>query len=269
MSHLPPRREDANSPSGAWKLADGIWNAANSLDLTDRGFRYGMSVFETVAVVDSRPLLLDDHLARLEKAASDCAAKLPALPSFDFTQTGTGLLRFYLTFGSGKPTAPFDGNLYAIFEPAAVAWNLPDARVMSCAAPYLTRPGGWKTGNYWQNIDALATAQQSACDEALLFNPAGMLVSASMANVFLQIGENWVTPALATGARDGAVRSWVISHTGAKETILESEHLHQATACILTNSRYGVRSVAELDGRPLQSFAGALQEKYRNEIFDL
>ena len=254
---------------GSWKLADGIWQEASSIDLTDRGFRYGMSVFETVAVADSRPLLLNDHLARLARAASDCGAHLPAMPSFDFTQTSSGLLRFYLTFGSGKPTAPFDGNLFAIFEPNEVTWKLADARVMTCAAPYLPRPGGWKTGNYWQNIDALATAQHSDCDEALLFNPAGMLVSASMANVFLQIRENWLTPTLATGTRDGAVRSWAIAHTGAEETVIESEQLQLAKACFLTNSRYGVRSVAELDGRPLENIVAPLQQKYRHEIFDV
>jgi branched-subunit amino acid aminotransferase/4-amino-4-deoxychorismate lyase len=178
-------------------------------------------------------------------------------------------LRFYLTFGSGKPTAPFDGDLYAIFEPTVVAWNLPDARVMTCAAPYLSRPGGWKSGNYWQNIDALSTAENSHCDEALLFNPAGMLVSASMANVFLQIGEKWLTPALESGARDGAVRSWVRAQTGAEETLIESDQLQLATACFLTNSRYGVRSVSELDGRPLKNLVTSLQKNYLNEIFDV
>lgn len=268
MKHPLQNRDHRLSTIGSWKLADGIWESARSVDLTDRGFRYGMSVFETVAVVDCRPLLLSEHLKRLARAANDCGAVLPVLPNFDFTQTGSGLLRFYLTFGSGKPTAPFDGNAYAIFEPAEVTWKLPDARVMTCAAPYLPRPGGWKTGNYWQNIDALATAQRAGCDEALLFNPAGMLVSASMANVFLKIGSNWLTPTLASGARDGAVRAWAMAQTGAEETIIEIEQIHQAKACFLTNSRYGVRSVAELDGRPLENPIAPLQQKYRNEIFD-
>ena len=269
MSHLSPSCKESISRIGSWKLDDGQWRAWSSLDMLDRGFRYGMSVFETVAVHQSRALLLSDHLARLDRAASDCGARLPVIPSFDFSQLGDGLLRFYLTFGPGKPTAPFDGQLYAIFEPAEVTWNLPDARVMSCAAPYLPRPGGWKTGNYWQNIDALSAAQRSDCDEALLFNPAGMLVSASMANVFLQMGEKWMTPALDCGARDGVVRSWAIAQTGAEESLIESDQLQQATACFLTNSRYGVRGVAEIDGRPLAHLAAPLQKNYRNEIFDL
>ena len=269
MSHLSPSCEESTSLIGSWKLADGQWRAWSSLDMLDRGFRYGMSVFETVAVHPSRALLLSDHLARLDRAASDCGARLPVMPSFDFSQLDDGLLRFYLTFGPGKPTAPFDGQLYAIFEPAEVTWNLPDARVMSCAAPYLPRPGGWKTGNYWQNIDALSAAQRSDCDEALLFNPAGMLVSASMANVFLQMGEKWMTPALECGARDGVVRSWAIAQTGAEESLIESDQLQQATACFLTNSRYGVRSVAEIDGRPLAQLVAPLQKNYRNEIFDI
>lgn len=144
MSQPSPSREEAISRVGSWRLTDGQWMTSSSVDVFDRGFRYGMSVFETVAVHQSRALLLSAHLARLERAASDCGASLPVMPNFDFSQLGDGLLRFYLTFGLGKPTAPFDGQLYAIFEPAEVTWNLPDARVMSCAAPYISRPGDGK-----------------------------------------------------------------------------------------------------------------------------
>ena len=90
-----------------------------------------------------------------------------------------------------------------------------------------------------------------------------------MANVFLQMGKKWITPALDCGARDGVVRSWALAETGAEETLIESDQLQLATACFLSNSRYGVRSVAEIDGRPLAHLAASLQKNYRNEIFDL
>jgi branched-subunit amino acid aminotransferase/4-amino-4-deoxychorismate lyase len=250
-----------------WKQSGSAWEIVESVPLADRGFRYGMSVFETITVVAGRPLFLDAHLERLRWASGDCGLDLPPLPDFDFSSLWTGLLRFYVTAGLGGPCDPFLGNVYALFDQAEVGWNLPALRVMSCAAPYLPRPGGWKSGNYWQNIEAMSQAKRAACDEALLFNPAGMLVGAAMANVFLQIDGTWVTPALETGARNGAVRSWVLSHFGVEEGILESRDVARCRAAFLTNSRIGIRSVQELDGRPLANEAGGIQQKYFDDIF--
>jgi len=250
-----------------WKQSGSAWEAVESVPLADRGFRYGMSVFETIAVVAGRPLFLDAHLERLRWAAGDCGLDLPQLLDFDFLSLWTGLLRFYVTAGTGGPCDPFVGNVYALFDQAEVGWDLSALRVMSCAALYLPRPGGWKSGNYWQNIEAISLAKRAACDEALLFNPAGMLVGAAMANVFLQIDGTWVTPALETGARNGAVRSWVLSHLGADEGILESRDVAHCSAAFLTNSRIGIRSVRELDGRPLANEASGIQQKYFDDIF--
>jgi branched-chain amino acid aminotransferase len=262
----------------AWKKPGAAWQPCESLPLADRGFRYGMSVFETLAVVDGRPLLPEAHLERLRRAANDAGNQpRPALgqegsacqgwDGFDFSELSTGLLRFYLTAGEGAPVAPFAGNAYALFDEGEVGWNFPAVRVESRAAPYLPRPGGWKTGNYWQNVDALAAARSQGCDEALLFNPAGMLVGAAMANVFLRIDGRWITPALETGARDGAVRAWVLTSLTADEGILDLESLSNATAAFLTNSRIGVRAVAVMDGRPLEDSASEIQRRYFDEVY--
>ena len=261
-----------------WKKSGTAWVPCESLPLADRGFRYGMSVFETIAVRHGRPLMLEDHLKRLERAAESCRAGITlaiggsiagGTPSmqFNFSQLPTGLLRIYLTAGEGGLEAPFIGNAYAIFDEAEVSWNLPPLRMASSAAPYLPRPGGWKTGNYWQNLDAVAMARRAGCDEALVFNPAGMLVGAAMANVFLRIQGRWITPALETGARDGVVRSWVLGALEVSEEILDTEALRCCSAGFLTNSRIGIRPIAELDGRPLEVACAEIQRSYFDEIF--
>ena len=251
----------------SWRLSEDQWTTCSELPLADRGFRYGMSVFESIAVFGGRPLLFQPHEWRLQRAASDAGMSCPELPELDYPDIGTGLLRFYITAGPGAVSAPLAGNVYAIYDEAEVGWNLSPLRVMTSAAPYLPRPGGWKTGNYWQNIDALAAANRSGCDEALLFNPAGMLVSASMANVFLKCHGEWVTPALETGARDGAVREWALANTGAREDFLDSDDVSSCTECFLTNSRFGLRPLSELDGRSLRCDIATLQQSYFHDVF--
>ena len=36
----------------------------------DEGFQFGLGAFETIAVEEGRPILLDRHLRRLERAAA-------------------------------------------------------------------------------------------------------------------------------------------------------------------------------------------------------
>ncbi len=251
-----------------WHLDSGLWRPCPGVPVEDRGFRYGMSVFETVAIRRGRAIFLDEHLDRLARAACSLGwgFAVPGIP--DCGQDTTGVVRIYITAGPGLPGDAFCGSAYALFEECEVGTEFPAVRVASSAAPYLPRPGGWKTGNYWQNVDALAEARAAGMDDVLLFNPSGTLACTSMANIFLEIGGVWKTPALETGARDGVVRAWVREQMPVEETLLGPDDVAQCTACFLTNSRVGVREVSEIDRRPLRTDVAMLQKKYR-ELFAL
>ena len=243
--------------------------------LDDRGFRYGMSVFETVAVAGGRALFLKEHLERLGRAAAArgweemvLPESLPEIPG-GREAPATGVVRLYLTAGPGAAGDPIFGSAFALFEACAVGTSFSPLRIASSGAPYFSGPGGWKTGNYWQNVDALGFARDAGVDDALLYSPSGALVSASMANVFLQVDGRWVTPAREVGARDGVVRAWVLERICASEEVLDLEASMRCTACFLTNSRVGIRAVVELDGRPLLLESAALQERYCEEVIGI
>lgn len=239
-----------------WEFREGGWVGCVGIPPEDRGFRYGMSFFETVGVVDGRPIFWREHLARLQAAAGAMEVPIPKCP-------GTGLLRIYVTAGPGGVGAAFCGGVYALFEECEVGVGFSSLRVGCSAAPYLPRPGGWKTGNYWQNVDALADAVRRGWDDALLFNPAGSLVCASMGNVFLKVGGRWRTPSLATGAREGVVREWVLREMDVEEGLLGAEDVATSSEGFVANSRVGLRAIRELDGRALTTDIGHLVERYR------
>lgn len=249
----------------AFQYAGGEWQACEGLPLEDRAFRYGMSFFETVAVVGGRPLFWAEHWLRLKQAAAGAGGYCPAdCKPPDLLMTG--VLRLYLTAGPGNYADLFLGHLFGLFESCDVGTFSPPVSIATCSAPYAPRPGGWKTGNYWQNVDALCAARRMSCDEALLFNVCGALVSASMANVFLKLRGQWVTPALETGARDGVVRAWLLGHLAAEESLITPEDVAVCSECILTNSRTGLRAVKALDGRALTLPSPALADSYYHEI---
>ncbi len=251
----------------AWRQQSGGWVPCDSVPIGDRGFRYGMSVFETVAVCGGRAVFAAEHLERLGRAGREVGwgkIVVTEIPGLDVGVTG--VLRLYATAGEGRPGDPFCGTVYAIFEECEVGTDFPAVRVASSYAPYLPRPGGWKTGNYWQNVDAIFAAREMGVEDVLLFNPAGCLVCASMGNVFLEVDGLWKTPAPGSGARDGVVREWVMGQLPVEETLLGPDDVARCTACFLTNSRVGVRGVCEVDGRALRTDVTALQRLYREHV---
>jgi branched-subunit amino acid aminotransferase/4-amino-4-deoxychorismate lyase len=248
-----------------WRYKSGVWVPSPGVPIEDRGFRYGMSVFETVAIHRGRAIFLEAHLERLIRAAHSVGwgeVVVSGIPE-ECVRNQDGVVRIFVTAGAGCPGDPFCGSAYALFEECEVGTELPAVRAASSPAPYLPRPGGWKTGNYWQNVDALAAAPGMGVEDVLLFNPSGALVCASMANVFLEIDGVWKTPTLEAGARDGVVRAWAKGQMPVEETLLAVDDVARCTACFLTNSRVGVRAVSEIDGRPLRTDAAALQKTYR------
>lgn len=229
---------------------------------SDRGFRYGMSVFETFVLRGERLFDVEAHLDRLAEASYHLlghdlshAGFLPALRSLAASLAFDGVLRLYLTAGEGAPLAEVSTpSLLAIAEPATfpseseiqAGWNLTLER-----APFSSQGQGFKTGNYWANIRAMQAARAQNCQEAILFNPTGNIVTCSMGNIFLVVDGILKTPRLEDGARRGVVREWVLNHSDCQECAIDFSAIYEASECFVTNSRIGVMPVASLDGRIL------------------
>jgi branched-subunit amino acid aminotransferase/4-amino-4-deoxychorismate lyase len=258
----------------SWTLVDGAFReGAAAVPVTDRGFRYGMSVFETLAVRKGRILFLRQHLEALEIACAEAgfqAHNTEALSALEGLEDG--LLRIYVTAGDGSSVAPSgECRTFGFFEPAEFPRPedvLRGARVAILRAPRVSVLGGWKTGNYWPNVQAFAAARDNGFDEVLVLDSRGAVVSASMANVFFVFGAVLRTPAVYVGARRGVVRAWIKEMTHVDESFLTLEDIKEADECFVTNSRLGVMPVAEIEGRclPSRNRGGALAALYRERI---
>ena len=241
----------------AWRWVGGAFTSADSLPLTDRGFRYGMAVFESLRVTRGAAEFFEQHCARLAQACAqreffvDEAALAASAPLLA-VQQASGFARIYVTAGDGAPTAASEEpRLFLTLEdrpPPGLddAWEI-TLHEESYHAPF----GGLKTANYWFNCDARARARLRGFDETLLFNDRAELVSASMANVFVQRDGRLATPPRSTGARAGVIREWVMQRRKCEERRLRREDVLAADEIFLTNSWIGVMPVATLEGRPL------------------
>ncbi len=234
------------------------------LPLTDRGFRYGMSVFETVALRGGAPLLLEAHLAKIE-AASAAASFSPPRDWLPATRAALlrspipeGVARIYVTAGDHDGG---ESRVALLFEALSIPTELSTARARTVAFTPATPFG--KTGNYWPHI----LAQPAGAHAALLCAPDGALLGSAMANLFLIHGGRLLTPQFPV--RRGVIREWIFEASGAMETRLTRDDLATAEAAFLTNSRLGLCALAAIDGRELPIDAPpvvALWRRYCTEV---
>ncbi len=242
----------------AWLWQGGQFVRCETLPVTDRGFRYGMALFETVRLWCGQPLFLQAHLKRLHDGCADRRFPLDraALVAMEPLLAGQpdGVARLYVTAGDGALTAPeFTAPRVLVIGEERPAPIPERCKLALIGETHLAPFGGLKTANYWANVDALHRALRSEHDEALLFNENSELISASTANIFVVRGGHVSTPALECGAREGVTREWVMRQMPVREGSLFLGDLQEADELFLTSSWYGVRPAATLEHRSLPS----------------
>jgi branched-chain amino acid aminotransferase len=225
----------------------------------DHGLTVGDGVFETVKVVDGVPFALGRHLDRLAWSASGlglpepdleevgkaCATVVAQAPLFRhrlrITYTG-GISPLGSGRGGAKPTllvalAPLD-PWPETTNVAVVPWPRNERGAVA----------GLKTTSYAENVVALAHAQRFGAGEALFADSQGRLCEGTGSNVFVVIGGEVVTPALATGCLAGVTRALVLEWTDAEEAELPVEVLGRADEVFLTSTTRDVQAVSAIVG---------------------
>lgn len=233
----------------------GPFRPAEALPLSDRSFRYGMAVFETLRVRGGQVEFAGEHLWRLARTCrasgfpvshgslGEAVRRLRQLVGSE-APGWTGVARVHVTAGDGGPADPPRGcrllvSLEQRESPPAGLYR-DGLRLRVHPAPHHPPFGGRKTHNYWGNVDALLAARRAGADEALLADANGYLISACMGNVFLWRDGQLLTPPTARGARAGVLRARLIRRTGATVCDLGPETWRAPGAAFLvTNSWLG------------------------------
>jgi branched-subunit amino acid aminotransferase/4-amino-4-deoxychorismate lyase len=240
----------------SWHWNGETFEESESLPLTDRGFRYGMSFFESLRVAGGQAEFFDKHLTRLLSACAehDFAVDESSLRVVEPLLASAGLegfARIYVTAGDGGPVTPVTAPRIYVFLESRAKSEEDSFDVTISDHTYRPLFGGLKTANYWFNTSTLAEARGRQFDEALLFNDFAELVSACCANVFVVHDDRIATPSRSSGTRAGVIREWVIARRKVEERRLRREDVVNADEIFLTNSWLGVMPVATVEGRPL------------------
>lgn len=238
-------------------LVNGI--ASDSISVTDRGFLYGHGLFETIAIQNAQPLLLEQHLQRLEADAKRLGFTVPIdsikEDVISLSETvAQGVVRITSTCGSGGRgyATPKDvevNRVVSLFDwpehihklrSSGIQLGLSDHHISS--QPILA---GIKHLNRLEQI-IIRQHWQNDWQEAIVCDEQGHIIEATQSNVFIvSPGGQLITPKLNKCGINGVMRNTVMQYAAkiglevSEQTIL-ADQLLEASELFVTNSIIGI-----------------------------
>ncbi len=235
--------------------------AATQVSLLDRGLLYGHSVFETVAVDDAKPLLLDAHLERMRAGCETLA-----LP-FDSKQVKADVLTLCSQYSESRFVARLSQTMGAGGRGYLSPAKPQGTRIVS-AFPWPQQPTShWEEGIVLGQVDLRLAAQpalagikhsnrleqilarqqwQPTWHEAIILDQQDKVIEATQSNIFVWDGTALRTPDLSACGVAGIMRDQVIelatSELGLETKLvsLSTADLVDAQQVFVTNSLIGV-----------------------------
>ncbi len=214
---------------------------------TDDGVLRGDGVFEVVRVYAGRPFAFDEHLARMQRSATNL--RLPVdLESVRadayrlLAEAGAGpeheLLRIVITRG---------GRRLLLTEPLP---PVPERIRLGTVTYAPTRVlDGVKSLSYAANMLAGRLARERGFDEALLITPHGRVLEAPTSSIFWIKDGAVLTPPLDDHILASITRRIVIEVADATEASCPLEELLAADEAFLASTTREVQPVAAIEDR--------------------
>ncbi|MEM9070180.1 MAG: aminotransferase class IV [Myxococcota bacterium] len=261
---------------------DGAIVAADQalVPVTDRGFLYGDSVFETFRTYGRRAHALGRHLARLERSAASVALRLPVdaetfraeVRALIDASEGERKIRLMVTRGDAAGLAddgarrvilsyPFQPHPEAHYSQGVVVTLVEGGRDLASA----------KAGSYLTSVLATRTARSRGAYEAILSQEDTILEGATSNVFFVREGCLYTSRA---GVLPGVTRGLVLELARERgipcaEGVVPRSLVAEAEEAFLTSATREVMPISRVDERvfgPPGPITKALLEAYRGSL---
>jgi len=233
---------------------------------SNRSYRYGDGLFETMKVKDGVIQLAASHMQRLFDGLSILKMDVPALVTKDKLtdiilelckqNRCEALARVRLSVSRGN------GGLYdedRKLQYLVECWPLPSTvnqlnenglviDIFPDAAKSTDIFSNLKSANFLPYSMAAVYTKEKKLNDCLVLNTYGRIADSTIANIFIMKGDMILTPALSEGCVNGVMRRHLLESLTAssyqiKETIVSTEDLLAADEVFLSNAINGIRWV--------------------------
>ena len=244
-----------------------------SLELSNRAFRFGDSIFETIRVFDSKIIFIDDHYSRLVKSLEIVRINIPdfftkeylnseILNLVDAHCSGTTNARIRFTVFRKSDTSIYFVDSNKSFDFVIEFSVLKDNNFNSGIDSYeidvfdeIRKPIGIlsqiKTNNVLLHSIAGSVARDKSINNIVLVNNDNCITETVNSNIFLVNDGVISTPKLEDGCVNGIMRNYVISIINSKTNYefvvrsINTDELYTCDEVFLTNSIIGVQFVSK------------------------
>jgi branched-subunit amino acid aminotransferase/4-amino-4-deoxychorismate lyase len=242
-------------------------NSIPYLHATNRAFKFGDALFESIRIINGKPVNIDNHIKRIIAGMQTFQITIPPSFTVDFfknhllflankNKVSTGgrarltVYRdsngFYLPENNNAgfviEVEPYEHNKFMLNE-KALSVDIYD----EIKKPY-TKISAFKSANAMLYIMAVLYAQKNNLDDALLINDKGNIIEATSSNVFLVSNGVLYTPPIQEGCIGGTMRMLIINTAIANgikvyECNLTPQNCLAADEILLTNALKGIQWV--------------------------
>lgn len=241
------------------------------ISVLDRGFLFGDSVYDVTNTIEGLPFLLDDHLNRLVNSAflmgmemtySIDEIKEQVKKTVQSSDIKEGNIRIILTRGVGEisldPNVSQKNNLVIIYRERPVIPDEYYERGVPIIIAGVQRNSkksvdpNIKSGNYLNNVLAMAEAKKFGAYEAVMLNQAGCVTEATTSNIWIVKNNTFITPPLQAGLLEGITRKHLLELAqkhglAVQQSNLVPADLKNADECFLTSTSRMVLPVTQVD----------------------
>jgi branched-chain amino acid aminotransferase len=237
-----------------------------TLNIQNRGFKYGDAVFDTLKSNKSRIFFIEEHYFRLMSSLRMLRMEIPGNFTLEFYEdqisktlkanniSGYGRIRVTVFRKEGGLFNPKTSEIEYIIETENLRITRNDTYEIELYKDFpvtSSQLSNIKTNNRILNVIAGIFADENSYDNCILLNERKHIAEAINGNIFLIKDGILTTPPLADGCINGIIRNQIITYLKkikkykiAEISIAPIELLH-ADEVIITNSIIGIQNVTK------------------------
>jgi len=243
-------------------------NQGATLAAANRGHLYGDGLFESIRVVDGKPINVEAHILRMLEGAIALKMRTPSfyLTSF-FEEKINELLKVSMIEGGGRVRISLDRLSGGTYKPESnevsyfiEVYPLEDNEyklntrgweidLYTSIRKQKNKLSNYKTKNGLLYVMSSIEAQEKGLDDLLITDQKGSILEGSSSNLFVVSNGVLYTPGLDEGCLGGVMRMTLINialENGIKvyESSIMPQNLLAANEVFLTNAIKGITWVA-------------------------
>ena len=268
-----------------------ILSSTTSLSNNNRSFLYGDGVFETIKIVNSKVLFLEEHYFRLVSSMRIVRMEIPMNFTMEyFEEQILNLAKATNYSQSCKARITVfrnDGGLYSPetntvsfiiqtnpIENANYQLNQSSYEVELYKDFLVTKQllSTIKTTNKIINVTGSVFAKENDFQNCLLLNTDKNVIEALNGNIFMLIGNKLITPTLSEGCLNGIMRKQIlkiakkIENIEVIEGIISPFDLQKADELFITNVIVGIQPITKYRKKEFTSNLAIELNKKLNEL---